>query len=123
LANVITILSIITVGQGDMVVSGEIALSGSYVAGGEVLDFTKAIADPEFQGMLPYIVSAYPPKQFDAWSQGGNIANGYFPVIGTLLTNCKLKIVSSFGGELVAGAYPAAITGDDIAFSLLCAKL
>jgi hypothetical protein len=89
--------------------------SGSYVTGGDTLDFSKAISDSTFFGNVPYINSTLGPVELDVWDQGGNIANGVFPVLGSLQNNCKLKFTSAFNTELSAGAYPAAITGSKIA--------
>lgn len=88
--------------------------SGSYVTGGDTLDFTNTTQDPSFIGLIPAIETSQPPNQLDVWSQGGNIANTLFPILGTALNNSKLKITSAFNTELSAGAYPGSITGDKI---------
>lgn len=109
--------------QNCIVVTGKLVCSGSYVTGGDTVDFTKAIADPTFIGMVPAIESSLAGFAFDAWSAGGNIANGYFPIEGNAQNNCKLKITSAFNTELAAGAYPGAITGDTIDFQIAFFKL
>ncbi len=111
-------------GQGAFLVSGVLVLTGNYVSGGDAVDFTAAVADPALVGGAgPFIDSSLAVENFDVWSQGGNIANTYFPVIGTTQKNCKLKISSSFGGELAASGYPAAILGDNIAFMAIFSNL
>jgi len=110
-------------GQGALLVTGVLIPSGNYPAGGDTVDFTAAVADPALVGGAgPFIDSALPVENYDAWSQGGNIANTYFPIVGSTQKNCKLKIASSFGGELVAGAYPAAVLADNIGFSAVFSK-
>lgn len=109
----ISVVSMNTVGQQIRVLFNLI-LSGNYPAGGDVLDFTQIVQDAGFQGIFGNIPSSQPPQQVDIWSQGGNLANHYYPVVGSLQTNSKVKIDSAFNTELNAGAYPAAITGDKI---------
>lgn len=77
--------------------------------GGDTVDFTKATQDPAFVGPAAVIPSSLAPVSFDVWDVSGNLANGYFPVLGSLQTNCKLKITSAFNTELGSGAYPATI--------------
>lgn len=89
--------------------------SGNYVAGGDTLDFTKAIADPTFFGAAPFIPSAQGPVSLDVWDEGGNLANGVFPVLGTTQSNNKVKFTTAFNTELGAGAYPGSITGSKLA--------
>jgi hypothetical protein len=88
--------------------------SGNYVAGGDTLDFTKAVAASTFFGNVPTILSDQGPLNFDVWDVGGNLANGVFPVIGAAQNNCKVKFSSAFNTELAAGAYPASITGSTL---------
>src|SRR6266852_5051376 len=78
-----------------------LTFSGSYVTGGDTLDFTQ-VADK-----LPSdtIVQVF------AESQNGN--NGYYiPVQGSALNNWKLKAFVGGGTEIAAGAYPGTVTGD-----------
>lgn len=102
-----------TVGQQIRVLFNLI-LSGVYPAGGDTLDFTQIVQDATFQGLFGNIPSSQPPQQVDIWSQNGNLANHYYPVLGVLQTNSKVKIDSAFNTELNAGAYPASVTGDKI---------
>lgn len=99
-------------------VSGVLILSGSYVSGGDTVNFTTAVQDANFTGLTPVIPSSQPPQDFDAWSENGNLVNQYCTVLGTTQANSKLKIsaASTFGTEFSAGAYSAAILADTIAF-------
>src|SRR6267142_1100828 len=107
-------------GQGAFFVTGVLVLTGNYVTGGDTIDFTAAVADPALVGGAgAFLECSLPLQQLDIWSQSGNIANTYFPVIGTTQKNCKVKIVSAFNTELGAGAYPAAILADNIAFAAI----
>lgn len=111
-------------GQGALLVTGNLVPSGNYVSGGDTVDFTGAVQDPALVGGAgPFIDSSLPVENLDIWSAGGNIANGYFPIIGTKQNNCKFKITSAFNTELSAGAYPAAITGDTINFMAVFGNL
>jgi hypothetical protein len=106
----VSITKVIADGQNCRV-SFNLIPSGNYVAGGDIVDFTKAVQDPAFFGTVPYIPSDQGPIDFDVWDAGGNIANGVFPVAGSTQSNNKVKFTSAFNTELAAGAYPAAITG------------
>ena len=99
-------------------VSGLLLVTGNYVAGGDTIDFTKAVADPGFTGLTPVIPSSGPPQDLDVWSVGGNLVNQYCAVIGSGQNNSKMKVsaASTFGTEFTAGAYSAAILADTIAF-------
>jgi hypothetical protein len=79
--------------------------SGSYVAGGDTVNFTTAIADPDFVGTIPQVEALGPPINFDVWSDAGNTAVGYFAVEGTTQANCKVKVVTAFNTEASAGLY------------------
>ncbi len=48
-------VSIQTVNAFDNIVtvSGLLLITGNYVAGGDTIDFTKAVADPNFTGLTP----------------------------------------------------------------------
>jgi hypothetical protein len=107
-----------------VVVSGKLLATGSYVTGGDTVNFTTAVQDPLFQGLQPSIPSSQPPSQFLVQSQGGNLVNTYSAIIGTQQTNCKLKVsaASTFGTEFSAGAYSAAILADNIGFSAVFPK-
>jgi len=109
----VQITSIKAVGQ-QLRVAFNLVASGNYVSGGDTIDFTKAIKDPSFIGGPDTIETSQGACQIDIWSQGGNIANGYFPILGSALNNCKFKVTSAFNTELAAGAYPGAVTGDKI---------
>lgn len=118
----VSILGIEPVGPHNRV-QFKVILSGSYVTGGDILDFTQAVIDAAFQGSAAQIDSSQAPVQMDIWSQGGNITDTYFPVVGTSQSNCKFKAASSFNGELAASAYPASMTGDTIVGEALFLKM
>ena len=99
-------------------VTGKLIPTGSYVAGGDTVNFTTAVQDPLFTGLTPAVPSSQPPFAFSAFSQGGNLVNSYSPIIGASQATCKLKVsaASTFGTEFSAGAYSAAILADNIGF-------
>lgn len=115
MANLITILRK-SRAQGKLIVTGTIALSGSYVqvsGGGEVLDFTKAVLP--IGDTLP---NSTGPVYFDA--QGAN-DYGYgtlaaLPQASPNQLQIPLKVTTSSNTEMNAGAYPAGVTGDNIQF-------
>ena len=106
-------------------VTGLLIASGNYPTGGDTCDFTAAVIDPDFTGpaSLP-LPTSKAPTQFTAESQGGLLGYQYVPVKGAALNNSKLKVsaLNTFGTELSAGAYPAAVTGDSITFSAVFKK-
>ena len=91
---------------------GTLTFSGSYVTGGDTLDFT-TVADklPSTQ-----IIQAFVD------SQNGNTIY-YVPVQGSALNNWKLKVINGGGTELGAGAYPAGVTGDIVQITITARKL
>jgi hypothetical protein len=93
-------------------VAGVIAATGSYTTGGDTLDLSN-------QSFIP---SAQLPKQVSIFTQTGQVFNYAF-IRGAALNNGKVKIYAAGGSELAAGAYPAGITGDIIAFSAVYPKL
>jgi hypothetical protein len=99
-------------------VSGELVATGNYVAGGDIADFTAAAETAAFQGLQPNIPSSYAPGNMKVFSENGNIGYQYVWIKGTTQANGKLKIngITTWGTELLAGAYPAAILADTIAF-------
>ena len=112
---------------GDLVfVTGKLIPSGNYVtgginggAGGDVVDFTKAVLDPLFSGIATQIPSTKAPIQFFAESQGGVLGYQYATTIGTTQSNNKLVVsaLNTFGTELANGAYPAVVLADNIGFT------
>lgn len=129
MAIAINIENIEASGNGDVYVEGELVPSGNYVAGGDTVDFTGVNSTiskgANFTGLADLIPSTV-LKQFDAWSEGGLLTYQYVPVRGAGgLGAAKLKVgaLSTFGTELTAGAYPAAVTGDTIAFFAVFKKL
>ena len=93
-------------------VVGTITASGSYTTGGDTLDLTNQ----------SYIPSDALPKQVSIFTQTG-VVFSYTWILGSALNNGKMKIYQAGGTELAAGAYPAAITSDIIAFSAVFPKL
>ena len=90
-------------------VYGTIALSGSYVQGGDTLTFAGLGIQ---SSLVPFAV------QFE--SQIGTAAqalNNYTWVPGTTQANGKIRAFIGAVAELAAGAYPAAATGDLISFT------
>ena len=111
-------------GQGALFVSGLLIPSGNYSTGGDTVDFTQAVADPALVGGAgPFLDSSLGVENFDAWSMAGNLVQGYIPVLGTKQNNCKLMVVTDFGVQLAAGAYPAGVTGDTIGFNAILGNL
>lgn len=102
-------------------VSGFATISGSYVSGGDTASILAAIQDAAFQGLSTQIDTTIAPLDFDFWDVGGNIANGVFPVIGSL-SGCKVKFTSAFNSELSASSYPASITGSKYCWEAVLAK-
>jgi hypothetical protein len=112
-------------------VTGKLIPSGNYVtgginggAGGDVIDFTKAVLDPLFSGIATAIPSSKAPTQLFAESQGGVLGYQYQTIIGSAQNNNKLVIsaLATFGSELASGAYPAVILADNIGFSAVFQK-
>ena len=62
------------------------------------------------------------PQQVMIDSQNGS-AGYYVPVQGSGLNNWKVKCFSGGGTEISAGAYPAGITGDVVAFQAQFGRL
>lgn len=129
MALAISITSVIQGAQG-MIVNFNVVPSGSYVAGGDVLDFTKATQDAAFQGIFTPIESSIAPLQLDIWPQGGSsastmLANQLIAVLGTTLANCKMIVsaAATFGTEFTAGAYSAGLLAMKITGSLVVARL
>lgn len=91
-------------------VQANIALSGSYVQGGDTVNLT---------GLG--IKSSQAPFAVDVVSTAGTAAqaaNLYQWVPGTTQANGKLRCFIGAVTELAAGAYPAAATGDTVAATL-----
>ena len=83
-----------------------LTFSGNYSTGGDTIDFTtvagKGYLGRTFQASkAPLYGAAY-----------GTSGHSYGLIPGTTLANGKVKISTTAGTELGAGAYPAAITGD-----------
>jgi hypothetical protein len=89
--------------------------SGTYITGGDTVNFATATVDPSFVGVHPQVIALGAPLQFDAWTNGGNITTEYAPVLGTTQANCKLKVLTGLGTEATGGAaYPASVLADTI---------
>lgn len=108
MATQVNIVSVQAVGQ-QLRVAFNLVLTGSYVTGGDTVDFTKALQDTTYVGLLAGIESSQGPISLDIWDAGGNIANTLNPVKGSAMNNSKLKIQSAFNTEFSAGAYSAGL--------------
>lgn len=83
-----------------------LAFSGSYPTGGDTVDLTTVIG----KGVLGRVFQAGKSPLYGA--AYGTSGHSYGVIPGTTLANGKVKISTAAGTELIAGAYPAAITGD-----------
>jgi hypothetical protein len=110
MATSVSITKVIADGQ-DCTVYFNLPLTGSYVTGGDTVDFTKAVQDAAFQGMAAVIPASAAPISLEIWDASGNILNQIAPILGALQTNCKIKIgaASTFGTEFSAGVYSAGL--------------
>ena len=109
MALAISITKVASDGQ-DCVVYFNIMPSGNYVVGGDTLDFTKTTQDAAFVGQAAMIPTSQPPVNLQVADCGGNITNGFVPVLGTTQANCKLKVTTAFNTELTAIPYVAPMT-------------
>lgn len=77
--------------------------SGNYVSGGDIFNLT-AITNPK-------LLSGVKPATLPQVGIVLNAPGGYYAefIMGTTMTNCKLKVYTSGGAELAAAAYPAAL--------------
>lgn len=110
-------------GQKMIYIFGTIVPTGNYVTGGDLLDFTTT-------GDL--IKTDYQPVQVQIWSQSqasGHSGYTYYWRPGGSLNNGKMQVLTTGSGagqpmqELAAGAYPAAITSDTIAFAAVFLRI
>jgi hypothetical protein len=88
-----------------------ITLTGSYVAGGDTLDFSTLLGQGD--GVAVFIANAPFINGDVSFSAGAGVGwmASCFP--GTTIKNGLLKIiVTSTGAEVAAGAYAAGLTGD-----------
>jgi len=93
--------------------TGTLVFSGSYVTGGDTLDWTAAMETAGQSGQV--VGSQSGPQQVVIDSQNGN-AGYYVSVAGSAINNWKVKCFTGGGTEVSAGAYPGSITGDVVAF-------
>lgn len=98
-----------------ILVAGRMAFSGSYTSGGDTLDWTTVAGAG--------ISSSICVQVFIETANGSNVL--YSPIGGpaTALNAWKVKVFNGSFTELGAGAYPAAVTGDTIAFQAMFRKL
>ena len=97
--------------QSTAIVRGSVALTGSYTAGGDTLNFTSSKSP---------VLSAKPPLEV-LWTENPSATitpSGYniYYQTGTTPANGKIRITSAAGTELSAGAYPAALLQANISF-------
>ena len=85
-------------------VVGVLTATGNYPAGGDVIPFND-----------PLIKTGMAPVWVEAQSIGGNDFVGVPGVFQSTPPNAKLRVIADVTGvELVAGAYPASVTGNPI---------
>lgn len=85
-------------------------LSGNYAAGGQVTDLTTASNPLGIDGAKQ--MANRLPESVEVVNMPQGFLGNWIP--GTNLTDGKLQITQiSTGAELVAGAYPAGLTGAD----------
>lgn len=110
-------------GQKLVYIYGTIVASGNYTTGGDTLDFTT---------LFDLVKTDYIPVQVTAWSQSsasGHSGYSYYWRPGSALNNGRIQVLTTGTGsgqplvELAAGAYPAGITGDTIAFCAVFARV
>ena len=111
--------------------TAKVVFSGNYSTGGDALDLTNAGGTPA----NPTTVVPAEVRGVEAidimvrGATGGYVAagGGYAVVTGnqdspmnfTDIQNLKLKVFSTAGGELGAGAYPAAIQNDVVVLEMM----
>ena len=132
----VQIQSVDAAGQNIYVVF-TVKLSGSYPTGGDPLNFNGSgtlpvTQDPTFIGLVAAIESSS-LLQISVESQGGLLSYQYAAIVSSSgspatinpQTGVKLKIgaLNTFGTELSAGAYAAALTGDVITGVAVFTKL
>jgi hypothetical protein len=123
MANALTITRIDFTGSS-IRARGSVVLSGSYVqyasgAGGEVLDFTKAVYQGGPVGNFANFLPAFKgPTSFDMWGFSGNdYGTGIALGLPTTPLQVPVKIYAAgSSSELAAGAYGSGQTGDNIQF-------
>lgn len=105
-------------GSQSIYVTFNIVLTGNYPTGGDPLDFTAAIQDPQFQGLLP-AVEGSSCLNIDVWGMGGGaiaasnqtnydavVTKTGTPAVISPKTGIKLKVAGlGVFTEHAAGAY------------------
>lgn len=111
----ISITSVIPAGNA-VIVTFNVTPTGVYTTGinGDILDFTTATQDAEFQGPAAIVPSSLRPLFLYVGSQDGQITDQYCTFLGTTIRNCRLMILTALGAELGTAAYPALILNDRI---------
>jgi hypothetical protein len=103
-----------------------LAFSGNYVTGGDTLDFTNAagVNGPNLAAFVPSlsgIITAFAEGNGPTASQQGG--GGYYATLaGASPSTWKIKVFSSGGAEIGAGAYPAAVTTDIVYLQVIWRK-
>ena len=87
-------------------VTATLTFSGSYSTGGDTIDFTTIIG----KGYLGRVFQAGKSPLYGY--AAGTSGHSYGLIPGTTLANGKIKINTTAGTELAAGAYPAGVSGD-----------
>jgi hypothetical protein len=97
--------------------AGTVSASGNYSTGGDTLDLSQ----------IPILASTQPPIAGTGWMDGlAGYDYAFSP--GAALNSNKVKIFQQASGagafaELAAGAYPGAISGDNITLYAIFKKL
>jgi len=127
MAVAINVTQVDAIGNNVVYVFGTLTFSGSYAAGGDTIDFTKATGVP--------FPSAQPPIQAYAQDQKPGAVSGWLFSVspGSAQNNSLVQIfgqnpTSTTAGvialqELAAGAYPASVTGASVVFEAIFPKL
>lgn len=101
-------LAYISPAPGPLRIGFNLVKSSTYVTGvgGDTVDFTKAIQDPLFVGLVAAIEALGAPIDLDIWDVSGNLATCCVVTLGTTLANSKVQLCTAINTELGSGAYP-----------------
>lgn len=113
----------------------KLLFSGNYPTGGDKLDLTNGGGTPAAPSTIPPavqnglididILPRSTATSGQTASGGGYVViapNADAPLTFSDVQNLKLKIFNAGGGELSAGAYPAAVTGDVVVLECFWAR-
>jgi hypothetical protein len=108
----------------------QLKLSGNYITGGDILDFTNGGGSAAAPTTVPPGQQANPigpvrAVEGDGPSTAGSVSangGGYQLIPGTNPTNWKLKVFATAGAQYAAGAYGADALTDNVTFELWWAR-